>query len=269
MALYFGAATGNKMAIGTGAAFTDLTLATVLAWVRPTVWVPTRENNVIAKGDFADGYWRPCFFSKNASVQGILGTFCRRGTTTLQTEAHAWTNVTPAADKWLFVATGYDFTLTDADQWMMLGELTVPAEEPSAYDIRRTGSGNYVLTNAGRTAYVGNSDNASQVESFVGDIACLAVYNIRMTPAAARTYQYRPYLWPAHPNCIGYWQLGLIAAASAQPDWSRGTNDGTVTGATVSDHVPLGPLFSFDTALPMIPTPRLVNTSWSGVWQRV
>jgi hypothetical protein len=46
-------------------------------------------------------------------------------------------------------------------------------------------------------------------------------------------------------GCVGFWHLGANGVGT-QPDWSGNANAGTVTGATVSDHVPLGPWFGYD-----------------------
>jgi len=64
-----------------------------------------------------------------------------------------------------------------------------------------------------------------------------------------------------HPRvlsgCVLYSHYGFNGTGT-QPDWSGKGNSGTVTGATVSNHVPLGSPFGFDDPLPYIVTPSSV-----------
>ena len=64
----------------------------------------------------------------------------------------------------------------------------------------------------------------------------LQVHNTDLALAEIQRQQFRP-----HPlaSTLVFCMLGY-AGTGTQPDWSGNGNNGTVTGATVADHVPLG-----------------------------
>ena len=90
---------------------------------------------------------------------------------------------------------------------------------------------------AGGNAYVGNSPGF--VDAFVGRIGFFGVWNRAMPLGEIVSHQWCP---RKTSGCDALYHLGFNGVA-AQPDWSGSGNTGTVTGATVSDHVPLSSPF--------------------------
>src|SRR3990167_1128281 len=93
---------------------------------------------------------------------------------------------------------------------------------------------------------IGRFADSSPVNYMDGRIAECAIWNVGLSDqevsnlATGRVPAFR-----IRPDALkGYWPIGL---GSPETDLSGALNNLTVTGATVADHVPLGPLFGFDT----------------------
>jgi len=81
---------------------------------------------------------------------------------------------------------------------------------------------------------VTNSDNMQ--------VAFAALFNRRLNDDEAILWQFKPRVLP---GCLRFYIPGF-SGTGAQPDYAGSGINGTVTGTTVADHVPLGPLFGFN-----------------------
>jgi len=88
--------------------------------------------------------------------------------------------------------------------------------------------------------YWGNNGASVADSSFLGRLArCAYIAGTELTPQQADHFLYTG----RSPVAMTQWlEMGQ---ASPEPDWSGNGLSGTVTGATVADHAPVAPLFSF------------------------
>jgi len=111
-----------------------------------------------------------------------------------------------------------------------------------------------VTTTEGSGTFQDISTDIMRVGRFLGGlganarIAVVAVFDEDLlTLGEIQSWQFNPRMMP---NAILFSHLGYNGTGT-QADWSGNSNNGTVTGATVADHVPLRPPFGFDLT-PMI-----------------
>jgi hypothetical protein len=94
------------------------------------------------------------------------------------------------------------------------------------------------VADASYNLLVGQHSNASS--DFLGDIAIVYICEEVLTLGQIRKFQFRPQIVGTAPRLLTFYGFG---GTGTQPDYSGNGNNGTVTGATVADHVPLGPPF--------------------------
>jgi hypothetical protein len=114
------------------------------------------------------------------------------------------------------------------------GNLTTVAAEIS-YAYRTDGSGT-LNSDAAANFSIGNASGYGA--AWPGTIAWFAHWNRVLTLAEVVEQQFNPHVTS---GCVLFMHLGYNGTGT-QPDWSGNGNNGTVTSATVSDHVPLGPM---------------------------
>lgn len=231
MALRFGAVNSDRVNCGSPAAFDALTQITWLLWVRPTTF---------AGGD--------CLMSKRASAAGKMLTLSGTGgniaflADRATTDTNYITNDTPLAiDEWNRVALTFDQALTSPNKvHILVGDLRTPAAE-STYGTATDGSGAY-SSDAAADLIIGNTTVAT--DALIGDIAIAALFGSILSLSAINSWFENPRLQVNTSGpALGMWALGLDPdGVGSQPDLSGNGNPGTVTGATVIDHVPLAPL---------------------------
>lgn len=119
---------------------------------------------------------------------------------------------------------------------------TVLAE--STYGTATDGSGAFETENA--ALVIGN--NAVPNSALLGRIAVVMAWNRVLSLAELQSQQFRP---RKSDGCVLFMHLGFNGV-STQGDLSGNVNNGTVTGATQSDHVPLFPAFGLDASLPLV-----------------
>lgn len=143
---------------------------------------------------------------------------------------------------WNFVAGVFDSAGADGDQRLYIGDDTTTVVEVSSYATQVVGSG--ALNDiTGSNFLVG--DGPSFLGPFGGRIAVVGMWNTVLTLGQIRSLQWFPRnLFSPLLLC----QYGFNGTGT-QADLSGNGNAGTVTGATVIDHVPLGPPFGFDVGL--------------------
>ncbi len=79
--------------------------------------------------------------------------------------------------------------------------------------------------------------------NFLGRIAWLGAWGAELTLGQLKALQFRPRLFEGNCKLFVHYGPGAV-------DLSGLGSNGTITGATVADHVPLGPRFGFDLARP-------------------
>lgn len=251
MALDFTNAITDRVNCGSDVTLDDLLTGTYMVWVYPTA-VNGTTRSIIHKGAFGTGYR----FLRMTNGDFFVGV--RRLTTNLRAES----NTTPiGANSWQFLAGVHDTGGVNGDQRLFYGTLTSLVAEVGGYVTQTVGAG-VVPSNAATDQMVGNNDTPNA--GFSGHIAIAAIWNRMLSLGELQAQQFRP-----HPTngCVLFLHLGYNLVA-AQPDWSGNGNNGVVVGATLEDHVPLGPPFGFDletagiweVAVPPVGQPTMIRT---------
>lgn len=228
MSLTFGAATSDRVDIGTAASITALDPFTVLAWVRPTTLTTARmfygKGSPVGK-----------IFRLSGTAGNIQTIIARAGGNVSYT-----TNDTPLANTnvWYLVCLVYDTSKGAGEVVnMYTGKLNSTAVE-STYSSTVDAS-LATLTDATFNGFIGNNNANNQ--AFQGDIAYFALINRALTLGEVTSWQFKPRVIPGTVEFIA---LGFNGTGT-QPDWSGNVNAGTVTGASQSAHVPLSPILGF------------------------
>lgn len=232
MALSFTAVT-HVVDIGSGASLDNLTAWTVLAWVYPVSL--SQDLPLTFKGDAASGStYRSCILLST----GALYLDLHRATTDLTASSAASVY---AANAWQFFGFAANSAGAATDQKIFYGTLSAAVAEVGSYASQSVGSG-AVVADAAYNQGIGNGIPAQAFWGSSMRIAWVGQWNRVLTLGEIQAQQFRPHVTA---GCVGFYHLGF-AGTGTQPDWSGNGNAGTVTGAAVADHVPLGPLFGFD-----------------------
>jgi hypothetical protein len=230
MALDFDSAgSTRRVDHGSGASIDDLAPAglTACGWVYRTS--DGDNQHIFTKdGPISPSGWAVINVLVGGS-QGGLRFHALRATTNNVTISAA--GVIPL-NAWTFVAATYDDTLTPECD-LYTGSLTALATEVS-YSSTTDGSGTHT-SDASANLYIGNIQRAN-TNPFRGRIANFQLYNSRLTLEQVQALQFRQ--WIRDSGCKLWTELHDSTAT--QPDLSGNSNNGTVTGATNADHVPLG-----------------------------
>jgi len=223
--LTFGGASSDRVQVAAATNINDLTTLTMLAWVFPTTL--TGNRCIMAKATSATA-------GKLFRINGTGGNIellINRATDTQYV-----TNDTPLAttSKWYLVAATFDSGASPPVH-MYVGDLAAVAAERT-YGVQTAGSGSVDADNA-INLVLGN--HAGNNVAFQGRIAVAAYINRVLTLGEIKQWQFRPRVLV---GTVGLWMLGYNGT-STQADLSGSGNPGTVTGASVGDHVPLRPLW--------------------------
>lgn len=169
---------------------------------------------------------------------------------------------------WVYVAATYDVAGIDTDQKLFFGNLTNQVAEVSTYTSQQVGSG-LVTDTSGSNLTVGNG--LSNTVPFLGNYALVACWNRRLSLNELIQQQFRPY---PSSGCILFSHLGFGVGTGTQWDLSGSGNVGTVTGASVADHVPIASMIidgseELYKAIPSIITPpftiqpQVIRQTWN------
>ncbi len=220
---------------GSGASIDDLDPFTWMAWVN--------------MNSFTNGR---AFFHKKLNTKycilsntgGNVEFVVARATTNTQ----LITNDTPlSTGTWQLVAFVFDSGGGAGEiGHVYVGNLTTPATE-STYATETDGAG-AVTTDADSGMFVGNKAGSGGNRSLQGHVACFTYVAEALTLKQVTDWQFRPRMLT---NAKIFSHYGGTDTGN-QPDLSGNGNDGTPAGTTVSDHVPLGPLFGFDIATALV-----------------
>ncbi len=224
MALKFTNAASNRVVLDAG--LDNENTYTVLIWARRTADVTFRSP--WAKGGGSATPVRK-FLDTWASVDQIAFRGSKR--TTTNAEAISNTGAFPL-NTWMMIACTYDSS--DGPR-IFTGTLTAEAAEIS-YASRTAGSGTEE-DDSDQPWLIGQGDNIDQNGSFPGEVAIFAHFRRRMTLAEIVAWQFAPY---SDADCDIFMELGYNGTGTQPNLTSLGNGiNGTVTGATVVDHVPI------------------------------
>lgn len=231
MSLHFAGSGGsNRVNVGSASNLDNVNPCTIIAWVWFNAF-GTNSDCVYGKGITS--------LRTNLYVASATALTVVRGRTTTSTQAQANTSAfaSIATGKWCLFCGQYSTGGAASAQKLYGGDLVTPAAEPSSYTTQTAGSGT-ASSNAANSGIVGNNTNFTQ--EFNGEIAVVALYGALLTAAQIQSWQFNPRARVDSTLALGMWHLGRNPAGTGtQPDISGNGNNGTVTGATASAHVPL------------------------------
>lgn len=211
MALTYAAT--NLVNCGSAASLDDLTTGTRILWVYPTT-VNGRLMEKASNSRF------------DANTGGNLELLIGRATTSMN---YISVGSTVATNTWQCVACTYDIGGNVGH--IYIGTLTSAMAEVS-YATAKTGSG-AIISDAASSLIIGN--RASGAFTHQGAIADVAIFNRVLTIGELRDWQFNP---RKMTGCVGFWRLGSNGTTNV-PDLSGNFNTGSITGTTVSAHVPM------------------------------
>lgn len=220
MALTFGAATSDRVELAAGN--DNQNAFTVIGWFYKTA--DTAGRRLWDKGS---GNSKTLFLQFQAADD--FGLYVTRAGA--DADSSSLTGAFPA-NQWMCIAGTYDGA--DGPR-LFAGSLTATVAE-TAYNFRIVGDG-AEADDSGVAHIIGNSNALTQ--AFPGRIATFAHFRRRLTVQELIRWQFQPY---TDADCDIFMELGY-AGTGTQPNLvslGNGLN-GTVTGATVADHVPLAP----------------------------
>lgn len=224
MARTFGAVNSDRIDCGTSASLTDLAAGSYLFWVNPTNVATTPQKRFLQKGLLATGYH---YMAPGDTASGDVILIVRRSTQDLLALSTGGAITTNA---WQFVAGTFDANGTNTDQHIYVGTLSALATEVGGYTMQRVGSGSLV-SNAGHDQFIGNDENLTH--AMIGAMAWVGIWNRVLSLGEIRAQQFRPHVTS---GCVLFLPLRGFAT---EVDLSGNGNHGTVTGTTISAHVPL------------------------------
>jgi len=157
------------------------------------------------------------------------------------------------ANKWVYLAVSMDTAGADGDQVILCGDLNTIATEPSSYNAQAVGSGADSDDSAADMT-VGRLDDNFR---WRGEMASIMIFDTAFSVAEIQAQQFSPIPIQQPVLYVNYGfngtgtQIDLSGQAVA--------NNGTVTGATVADHVPLRPPFGFHDERVFVVAPAAVR----------
>jgi hypothetical protein len=217
---------GNNVNHGSDTSLDNLTNLTYLIWIKPNA--TGQAAGLIAKGVSTGGGSRRSLELRNITANAIYGTVDLSTTdAAAESTANAYN-----ANEWTFIGMTYNDTAKVIKLYS--GTLTSPVAEVS-YSSTVTGSGT-TGSNASNNQFVaaygsGTSGNPNAAISWA------AIWNRVLTLDEIKQHQFRPFCNRAD-GCVLFTEYGW-AGTGTQADFSGNGNNGTVTGATVTDHAPI------------------------------
>lgn len=234
MALLFATNSADRVDCGSGASLNNLSAFTAFAWVYVIGTMNAFNGRVVNKGDVGSATKGKEPISITTGDKWFI-EIDRAGVNAAATGFSAIT-----FGKWIFIATTYDET--DGPR-IFDGDLSTEASEKQ-YSSRTVGDG---ATDADSSSelWLGNRSIGTANRAPNARIACAGYIAERLTITQIRKFQWNILA------CLDFDVRGLwiLHGVDTQPDMSGNLNNGTVTGPTTIDHVPLGPLV-FDVASP-------------------
>jgi hypothetical protein len=236
---------------GSAAALDNLTAGTVVGWMYITSVSGSNCGVIAGKGSTAftgNKAFDTCPAGGVASQRLIV----QRNTTDLDVRSTNWLST----GTWYFLAYSFDTSLTDTDQHLYMGTLTTTVAEETAYVKQQVGSGT-VKDDSANSFDIGNIGAGTVFEGGgARRIAFVGLWGRQLSLAEIKAQQFHPHL--TGNSDLGMWFPGSNGTGT-QPDYTGNANNCTVTGATQSDHVPIGPVFGYVYTGPL---------PWSSIYAR-
>jgi len=223
-ALNFTNATSDRVLVNAAASVDTLATASFIMWVYPTSI--TANRSFVRKGNLVSTGWNFGFVNASGDFRAQIGRPTRDDYSTNSAPM-------PTANKWYCFAITWDINAAAGQRInIYTGDLTTPLAE-ATYSSTNSGSG-IQANDSGVNINIGNIPTSHNA-AFPGYIANTIMLNRTLTLGELRSLQYNPRVVS---GTVGYWQLGYNGTGT-QTDYSGKNNSGTVTGATVTGHVPL------------------------------
>ena len=233
MGLDFSASDTHQVDIGNGASINNLTAGGILAWINPaTITASGVRGRIIQKGLFGPGNFRN--FMIGHTSNGDFTMEIMRATTNLN--ALSATGQL-SASVWQCVATRFDTAGANGDQQLYVGDVNTALTEVSSYSTQLVGSG-ATGDDSGVNAYISNNSNNNR--SINGSISFVSIWNTYPSLGDLQRQQFNTSRM-ASPSMALFMHLGVHGSGGVgtQIDWSGNGNNGTITGATKTDHAPI------------------------------
>lgn len=232
MSLVFGALTTDRVNHGADTSLDDLDPFTYLMWVYPT----TLTANRALMGKDAGGLNGRVLVVAGTGASSQLQGFVSRATTSSN---YVTSLSVLTTDAWHFVGMTFDSGAAAGQIINLYHGLRTTIVAEQGYSISTDGSG-AVTSDAANGLCVGNIEDASA--AFEGRVAWAGVWNRVLSLGEVRSQQFHPHVTS---GCKLFCHYGWNGTGT-QPNWADtgSVNNGTVTGATVGAHVPLGPPFA-------------------------
>lgn len=234
---------------GSAASLDNPTALTCLAWFYNTNGDTQDNCFILTKFKTSPDSYYTFVLGRQGQASGRrMAMEMARATTGLRAEStqNQWSNNT-----WHFGAWVMDSAGANADQKLYIGSLTAIAAEVSGYQTQRVGAGT-LRDESTASLYIGNWDGSTPWWQPAGILAFVGLWRRALTLGEIQAQQFRP---RPTADCVLFMHL---SNASTVPDLSGNANNGTVSGASVVDHVPLGPWFGV--SVPILPL-RLPSTA--------
>jgi len=244
MALDFAGTTGDYVDHGSDSSLDDLAEGTLLIWGYKNAFGTGNFDYIYNKG--AGGNRRIAWFDQFSDPDQLAAEFINIIGRKIMLSANLSTLSNYSTGKWICFGFTYNANVsTAAEQILFTGDLSNLVAEPSSYS-SQANIAQSTSSDAATNLIIGN-DPAGNL-NFDGLIAQVILWNKQLSLAEIQAQQFstKPVIYPQ--NVVLFSHYGFNGT-DTQPDWSGNGNNGTVTGATVADHVPLGPAFGYDSGL--------------------
>lgn len=221
-ALFFGAATSDRVDFGSPAALDNLLTLTYLVWCYPTTLNASRR--FINKGIGTRTQSSFHLIDTSGNIQYLRGYSGTPGAFT------GTSSDTPLAlNTWCFVGCVFNSGVSPQGK-LYRGKLNAAAVE-CAYSAQTDGVGT-PFDDSANSLFVGNAVTSS-ITAFQGRIAWAAIWNRVLTLTEIQEQQFRPNI---SSGCVLFTRLGR--STGTQVDESASALSGTVTGATAIAGLP-------------------------------
>ena len=245
MALDFNAS-NRKLVVNSAAPLESLTEFSVLVWVRLSA-TPAKDDGIFVREKSGSGIvYRLILDDASGNMQFALDRASGFGFKTSS-------SLGLAIDTWKCVAV----TFSESDNLnMYIGDLSSILEAPT-FSSDSAGSGALDATDG--PLDIGNGDAVQTSRFFTGSIAVVKHFDKRLNLQQLIAEQFSN-VNTADRNY--YAELGQTGITT-QADWSRYANNGAITGAIQSPHVPLESPFGADVYMPsaiVAPSGRIMGS---------
>lgn len=250
MSLTFGAGGSNRVGVSANASHNTYTSLTVIGWFYPT------NESVFNR-----------FWQKENAATGSRANLKRNDFAPTRVEANIFRSGGSAVEEtddvvpnvWQCIAFTADEAASGQCIRIYRGTLTAGMAEVTYAGVSTDGSGTFGTVDG--TFWVGNRNATDR--GFGGNVANIAFFKNRVLTVGEMTdWQFRPRKLNA--DCGFMLNLGWQGTSSVA-DLSGNANTATVTGATQSAHVPLGPAFGRDSYIHRAAAAAATfNAAWNG-----